>query len=163
MCSSANLDWVRALGADEVLDYTQVDIFKSGCYDVIFDSVGKSEFRQARRALKAGGQYLTTVLSARILWQNLWSSKFGAYRARFAATGLRSAEQKQRDLDILLGLVKAEALKVVIDRVYPLEEIQEAHRYVDRGHKKGNVVVTMAPELKALPQTQGAQSLSRAE
>lgn len=163
VCSSANLEWVRALGAEQVLDYTQDAIFESGSYDIIFDSVGKSEFREAQRALKAGGQYLTTVLSGKILWQNLWTSKFGAYRARFAATGLRNPQQKQQDLNTLLQLVKDEALKVVIDRIYPLEDIQHAHRYVDQGHKKGNVVVTLAPELKALSENQQGQRFGQAE
>ena len=154
VCSSGNMEWVRALGAERVLDYTQDKLFESGNYDIIFDSVGKSEFSEARRALKAGGQYLTTVLSGKVLWQNLWTSRFGAHRARFAATGLRNPQQKQQDLNTLLSLIQAEALKVVIDRIYALEDIQDAHRYVDQGHKKGNVVVTIAPELKVLSEHQ---------
>lgn len=154
VCSSANVEWVRALGADQVLDYTQDNLFESGSYDIIFDSVGKSEFREARRALKAGGQYLTTVLSGKILCQTLWTSLFGAHRARFAATGLRNPQQKQQDLNTLRQWVKDDVLKVVLDRIYPLEAIQHAHRYVDQGHKKGNVVVTLAPELKALSENQ---------
>lgn len=142
VCSQANVDWVRELGADRVIDYTQEDFLKTGdTYDIVFDSVGKSRFAAAKQILRPGGQYLTTVLSLKILWQGFWSARRGKVRARFAATGLRTPEQKQADLNQILEQIQQGHLKAVVDRVYGFSAIREAHAYVDRGHKKGNVVV----------------------
>ena len=145
--SGANLHWVKALGADQVIDYTQTNLQTlPQHFDVVFDTVGKSSFVEARKLLKAGGLYLTTVLGLKILWQSLLSSRWGQQKARFVATGLRSPQQKQQDLDQILALWESGALQVVIDRIYPFEALQEAHAYVDRGHKKGNVVVAISAE-----------------
>ncbi|HEX9921461.1 MAG TPA: NAD(P)-dependent alcohol dehydrogenase [Anaerolineae bacterium] len=144
VCSTANVDLVKSLGADKVIDYTKEDFTRTGqTYDIIFDTVGKSSFSQSKRALKPGGIYLTTVITPAILGQMLWTSKFGSKKAKILFAGLRSVSEKNEDLAFFLELVEAGALKPVIDRRYPLEQIAEAHRYVDTGHKKGNVVITV--------------------
>jgi len=145
VCSTANVALVKSLGADYVIDYKKDDFTKTGeTYDIIFDSVGKSSFSKAKRALKQNGIYLTTVISGAILPQMLWTSKFGKKKAMIVFAGLRSTTDKNAYLNLLLELVEAGKYRPVIDRCYPLEQIAEAHRYVDTGHKKGNVVITVA-------------------
>jgi NADPH:quinone reductase-like Zn-dependent oxidoreductase len=144
VCSAANLELVKSLGADEVIDYTKDDFTQTGqTYDVIFDAVGKSSFSRCKGALNDGGIYLSTASTLGIVLQTLWTSKFGNTRAIVAFTGLRPAREKAKDLQFLKGLVESGAMQAVIDRRYPLEQTAEAHRYVDTGHKKGSVVVTV--------------------
>ena len=144
VCSTVNVDLVRSLGADVVVDYTSENFTESGqTYDVVFDTVGKSSFRRCKRVLKGGGVYLTTVVTPAILWQMLWTSKLGSKQAKIVFAGLRSVREKNADLAFLLELVAARTLRPVIDRCYPLEQIADAHRYVDTGRKKGNVVITV--------------------
>jgi NADPH:quinone reductase-like Zn-dependent oxidoreductase len=144
VCSTANVELVKSLGADVVIDYKQEDFTKTGqTYDIVFDTVGKSSFSRCKRVLKQGGIYLTTVLTPAILLQMLWTAKFGSKKAKIVFAGLRSTSEKNEDLAFLLALVEAGALKPVIDRCYPLEQIAEAHRYVETGHKKGSVVITV--------------------
>lgn len=143
--STANVALVKSLGADYVIDYTKEDFTQMDeTYDIIFDTVGKSSFSKAKGSLKQGGIYLTTVISGAILPQMLWTSKFGNKKAMIVFAGLRSKSEKNGYLSLLLELVEAGKFKPVIDRHYPLEEIAEAHRYVDTGRKKGNVVITLA-------------------
>ena len=142
VCSTANVDLVRSLGADVVVDYTKEDFTGTDqTYDVVFDTVGKSSFRRCKRVLKGGGVYLTTVVTPAILWQMLWTSKLGSKQAKVVFAGLRSVRAKHDDLAFLLELVATGALRPVIDRCYPLDQIADAHRYVDTGRKKGNVVI----------------------
>ncbi|MEM7349045.1 MAG: NAD(P)-dependent alcohol dehydrogenase [Chloroflexota bacterium] len=141
VCSTTNVDLVKALGADVVIDYTNSDFTKNNdSYDVIFDAVGKSSFSQCKEALKQGGVYLTTVPSLAIMGQMLWTSKIGSKKAVFAATGLSQNKEK---LDFLKAMLEEGTLKSVVDRRYSLEQIVEAHRYVETGHKKGNVIITL--------------------
>ncbi|MFZ6029598.1 MAG: NAD(P)-dependent alcohol dehydrogenase [Chloroflexota bacterium] len=120
VCSTANLDLVKSLGATHVLDYTRQDFTQQGrTYDVVFDAVAKFPPAQARQALKPGGVYLNV------------------HRDTRPTTG----QTRFQEIDELKDLLEAGHFKPVIDRVYPLEQIVEAHRYVDQGHKKGNVVV----------------------
>jgi len=138
VCSTANLGLVRALGAAHVVDYTEEDFTRSGLtYDVIFDAVGKLPFSPCRKSLTAAGVYLTVFPRLEALLSAPWAGQ----KARFAATGLRSATQKAGDLRVINDLIEAGRFRAVIDRRYPLAQIAEAHRYVDTGHKKGNVVV----------------------
>jgi NADPH:quinone reductase-like Zn-dependent oxidoreductase len=149
VCSTTNLELVKSLGADKVIDYTKEDFTQSGeTYDVIFDAVGKSSYSRCKSSLKERGIYLTTVPTLAIVLQMLWTSMIGNKKAIFAATGLRPASEKAKDLIFLKELIEAGKLKAVIDRRYPLEQISEAHRYVEKGHKKGNVVITVAPDDK---------------
>jgi len=150
VCSTANLEMVQSLGADQVIDYTQEDFTENGkTYNIIFDTVGKCSFSGCKGSLTESGVYLTTVPMPRTMLQVLWTSIAGGKKAKFAATGLRSAEKKTKDLLFLKELIEAGKIKAVIDRRYSLEQIAEAHRYVEQGHKKGNVVITVEHSSKA--------------
>lgn len=129
VCSTANLDMVRALGAEQVIDYTREDFADRGeQYDVVFDAVDKLSPAHGKKTLKPGGRYLNVGKDS----------------------GSES-DLKQTDLVFLKELCAAGELKAVIDRRYPLEQIVEAHRYVESGHKKGNVVITLDHEGAAAP------------
>jgi NADPH:quinone reductase-like Zn-dependent oxidoreductase len=144
VCSAANTDLVERLGAEAVLDYTTTDFTRIGtAYDVVFDVAGTSSFTRSRRVLRGGGVYLTTAPSPAILLQMPWTARFGSRRAMVAFTGLRGAAAKCADLSYLAGLADAGALVPVVDTCYPLADIADAYRHVDRGHKRGNVIVTM--------------------
>jgi NADPH:quinone reductase-like Zn-dependent oxidoreductase len=145
VCSTSNRELVASLGADAVIDYTTEDFTRGGRqYDVIFDAVGKRSFAKCRRALAAGGIYLTTVPSPAILLAKAWTARFGKRRAGIAFTGLRDPAEKADDLAFLTALVEAGSLVPVIDRRYPLEQIALAHEYVDTGRKRGSVVITVS-------------------
>jgi NADPH:quinone reductase-like Zn-dependent oxidoreductase len=143
VCSTANLEWVKSLGADQVIDYTHEDFTQNGrTYDIIFDTIGKCSFSECQGSLTDGGIYLTTVPTPVIMLQALWPAKRGK-KVKFVAAGLRPASEKIKDLIFLTELIEAGKIKPVIDRCYPLEQMTEAHRYVEQGHKKGNVVITV--------------------
>jgi len=143
VCSAANLDWVLALGASQVMDYTRAGFaLNRSAYDIIFDTVGKLSYSACKASLADDGLYLTTVPTPEGLLQALSPVRRGK-RVKFMAAGLRPAQAKAKDLAFLTGLIEAGQFKPVIDRLYPLEQIAEAHRYVALGHKKGNVVITL--------------------
>ena len=138
--STRKLDMLRSIGADQVIDYAQEDFTKSRkTYDVIFDIVGKGSFSGCIRSLKKKGIYLLAnpglSSSVRGRWISMTSSK---------KVIVEMASYRIEDLIILKELIEAEKIKSVIDRGYPLEQTVEAHRYVETGHKKGNVVITVA-------------------
>ncbi len=145
VCSSANAELVKSLGADKVIDYKLEDFTKNtAAYDIIFDTIGKSTFSRCKRSLRPGGIYLTTVLTMKILLQMLRTSKMGSKKAVIAFTGLRPAAEKAKDLAFLREFIETGKLRPVIDRSFFLDQIAEAHRYVDQGHKKGNVIISVA-------------------
>jgi NADPH:quinone reductase-like Zn-dependent oxidoreductase len=144
VCSTANLEMVKSLGADKVIDYTKEDFTKTGqTYDMIYDTVGKSSFSRCKGSLRENGVYLSPVLSLPLLFQMIWTSKVGNKKAKFSATGLRPPSELRVLLNELKEAIEAEKIKSVIDRSYPLEQTAEAHRYIDKGHKRGNVVITV--------------------
>jgi NADPH:quinone reductase-like Zn-dependent oxidoreductase len=144
VCSTRNLELVRSLGADHVIDYTQEDFTKSGrTYDVIFDAVSKSSFSRCRDSLKENGLYLVTVPSVTVLLQALWSSRRGGKQVK-----MEGAPAKIENLVFLKELVEAGRLRTVIDRRYALEQTAEAFRYVEKGRKRGHVVITVVEDSK---------------
>lgn len=144
VCSPANLEWVKSLGTDWVIDYTQEDFTENGkTYNIIFDTVGKRSFSECKGSLTDEGIYLATVPTPVIMLQASWFAKSGGKKTKFAAAGLGPASEKIKDLVFLTELIEAGKIKPVIDRRYPLEQMAEAHRYVEKGHKKGNVVITV--------------------
>ncbi|WP_254525999.1 NAD(P)-dependent alcohol dehydrogenase [Natrinema caseinilyticum] len=144
VCSTGNVDLVRSLGADAVIDYTTTDVAGTGeAYDVIFDAVGKGSFAQFENALNPGGLYMTTVPSVAILLDMARTRLFGDRRAVFAATGMKPIGVRKKYLGELRELLDSGEIRSVIGRRYPLAEIVEAHRYVDTGHKRGTAVVTI--------------------
>ena len=147
VCSTANLDLVKSLGADEVVDYTKEDFSMAGrVYDIVFDTVGKSGFSRSLKALKRGGFYVRVGASggmASILGSMLrgtWISITGAAKVTGGV-----ARGTLEDQCFLKGLIELGTLRTVIDRRYPLEQIAEAYRYVETGHKKGHVVIVLEP------------------
>jgi NADPH:quinone reductase-like Zn-dependent oxidoreductase len=137
--SGEKLEMLRSLGAEAVIDYTKTDFSTyQQNFDVIFDVVGKSHFGRSIRALKENGRYL---LANPKLWQMMWAKR--AARKSGREIFHQTANPTVKDLEILTGLIEAGKLKTVIDRRYPLEEIAEAHRYVESGQKMGNVVISV--------------------
>jgi NADPH:quinone reductase-like Zn-dependent oxidoreductase len=141
VCSTANVELVKSLGADKVIDYTREDFTQNGeTYDVIVDIVvGKTSFSRYKNSLKPKGLYLAVAGGLQEGVQMLWTSITGGKKVIFV-----SSTERKEDLVFLKDLVEAGKLKPVIDRRYPLEQTAEAHRYVDTGHKKGSVVITVA-------------------
>ena len=139
VCSTKNLELVKSLGADRVIDYTKEDFTKNGqTYHVIFDAVGKHSFKRSRDSLEPGGVYLPTD-GAENLILALWPSRTGAKRVVFQIP----PRQTKQDVLFLKELVEAGKFRPVIDRCYPLEDVIEAARYVETEHKTGNVVLTV--------------------
>ena len=114
-------------------------MYKRQTYDIVFDAVGKLPFSRCRTSLAEHGVYLTVVPGLGALLSAPWAKQ----KIRFAATGLRPASHKAEDLRFINGLIEAGQFKAVIDRCYPLDQIARAHRYVEAGHKKGNVVIDL--------------------
>src|SRR5438309_3169608 len=138
VCSTKNLELVKSLGADAVIDYTQEDFTKNGqTYDVIFDAVGKLSFRRCKGSLKPGGSYLATD-GFRNLLLALRPWGIGHKKVRFA-----SSMPTKKDIVLIKGLIDAGKYRAVIDRRYPLEDVVEATRYVETEQKTGNVVLTV--------------------
>ncbi len=151
VCSGSNMELVLSLGADRVIDYTLEDFAKSNNqWDIIFDTVGKSSFSKCEPVLTPKGYYLSTVPACETIFQMLWTSLRDGKKAKLAATGLRPAEDQISDMEFFRGLIEAGELKTIIDRSYPLEQIVDAHRYVETGHKIGNVVIAMGHEHSAV-------------
>jgi NADPH:quinone reductase-like Zn-dependent oxidoreductase len=135
VCSTSNIEMVKSLGADKVIDYTKEDFTKRGqTYDAIFDTVMKTSFSRCKSSLKQRGVYITVDWP---LFQALWTSILSSRKIVFGIA------KRIEDLSFLRELIEAGKIKSVIDKRYPLEQTAEAHKYVDEGHKKGNVVITL--------------------
>ena len=140
VCSSMNLELVKSLGADKVIDYIKQDFTQTGeTYDIIMDIVpGKVSFSRCKNSLKPNGQYLAVAGGLREMRDMLRTSITGGRKVIFG-----TPSERKEELVFVKELVEAGKLRPLIDRCYPLEQIAEAHRYVDKGHKKGNVVITV--------------------
>jgi NADPH:quinone reductase-like Zn-dependent oxidoreductase len=142
VCSTRNVELVRSLGADEVVDYLVEDLAKNGqTYDAIIDAVDKYSFRRGRRSLKPGGLYIATDGLRNLFWV-VWSWRIGHARLKFAGAGART----KKDVLFLKELIEAGHFRAVIDRRYPMDQVVEAHRYVATWQKAGNVVLTISGE-----------------
>ncbi|MFP7571753.1 NAD(P)-dependent alcohol dehydrogenase [Marivita sp. S2033] len=141
-CSARNASFVASLGAAHVVDYANEEVMKSGAgYDVIFDTLGVVSFSAARPALAKAGRYLCPVLTVGRLPAILLSRVVGRKRALFAAVGLEKPQSLRDMLSEILTKIEQDHIIPVIDRVFPLSDLVEAHAYVEAGHKRGNVVV----------------------
>ncbi len=145
VCGPASIALVKSLGADHVIDYTLKDFTKGASkYHVIYDTVGKSSFARSKKVLTENGTYLSPVLNLTLLFQMMFTAIFGTKKALFSATGLRPVTELLPLLQEITKLMASGHLKTIIDKRFPLEKTAEAHRYVDTGHKKGNVVIVLA-------------------
>jgi NADPH:quinone reductase-like Zn-dependent oxidoreductase len=139
VCSSANLELVRSLGAHHVVDYTREDFTQNGeTYDVIMDAVGTAPFSRSQSSLSEGGRLLSLVAGLPEMLQIPWVSMISNKQVIAGPAAVRVG-----DLQALADLAEAGSFKPVVDRHYPFEQIAEAHRYVDSGRKKGNVIITL--------------------
>ncbi len=143
VCSTSNLEWVKALGADEVLDYSQADFTKQGKqYDIIYDTVGKRSYWSCKKALTKTGMFVgENPFKARFqLLQMVW-----ALLTKDKQFGTHLTSHNAKDLELIRDLVEAGRLKPHIEKVYPLEQIAEAHRHGESGHTKGKIVIEVIP------------------
>ncbi len=144
VCSSKKIDLIQSLGADKVIDYTQEDFTQNGeTYDIIFDTVGSSSFSRCKSSLNPRGLYLTTVPTLEMIPHMLNPFSSSGRSIKFAATALRSTSKQLVDLAIINQIIEEGKYIPVIDKVFPLEEIPQAHKYVKEGHKIGDVVITI--------------------
>ena len=141
-CSARNAALLHSLGADTVIDYHTADpLAQGGNYDVIFDTLGVASFGASKPALAAYGRYVCPVLGLRLLRDTLLSRMAGRKTASFAAAGMLKPEEHRAQMGEVLQLVQQGRFAPVMDRSYPLADLVEAHRYVETGRKRGNVVV----------------------
>jgi NADPH:quinone reductase-like Zn-dependent oxidoreductase len=137
VCSATNAEMVKSLGADKVIDYTKEDFTKTDeRYDFVFDVVGKTTFLQCKGILKQKGIYLENNLELKDILIMMWRSLVGGKKIK-GGVSIESAE----NLNFFIELIESGKLKPVIDRTFPLEKTAEAFRYVELGHKKGNVII----------------------
>jgi NADPH:quinone reductase-like Zn-dependent oxidoreductase len=144
VCGTPRLEYVKSLGADKVIDYTKEDFIKNGeTYDLIYDILGKSSFARCKGSLTKNGRYLLASFKMGKVFQMLATSIVGSKKVICAI-----ASEKQEDMTLLKELVEAGKIKTVIDKCYPLEKTAEAHRYVEEGLKKGQIVLTLGQSNK---------------
>lgn len=144
VCSTSSEELVKSIGADNVINYTKEDFTKSGeKYDIIFDAVGKSTFSECKNSLSPNGKFLEAGITLKVFPSVISTSIFGSKKALIMATGLRPPSERTKDLNFIRELVEENKIKSVIDKTFPFEQIVEAHRFVDKGHKKGNVIIVI--------------------
>ncbi|MEO0664431.1 MAG: NAD(P)-dependent alcohol dehydrogenase, partial [Pseudomonadota bacterium] len=140
--SARNHELLTSLGAHHVIDYRAEDpLAAGGEYDIVFDTLGIASFGPARKALRDGGRYICPVLGLRLLRDMAISRLTGSRRALFAAAGMEKPATHREEFEEILGLVRDGRFAPVMDRSYPLGDLVEAHRYMETGRKRGNVVV----------------------
>ena len=141
VCSTVNIDLVKSLGADTVIDYTKEDFTQNDeMYDVIFDTVNKISFSRSLKSLNKNGLLILSAAGMSYMFQGFWTSMTSSKKV---ITGLIS--HNAENILFLKKLIETYKLKPVIDKTYPLEQIAEAHAYVEKGHKKGNVAISLEP------------------
>jgi NADPH:quinone reductase-like Zn-dependent oxidoreductase len=139
VCSTSNLEMVQELGADKVIDYTKEEFSQNGeRYDIIFDTPGKTSFAGVKDSLKENGLYLAAAGGVREFVQMAWTALSGDKKVIAG-----QASEHQEDMVFLKELIETGKIKPVVGRTYPNEQIVDAHRYLDTGHKRGNVVITI--------------------
>jgi NADPH:quinone reductase-like Zn-dependent oxidoreductase len=139
VCGKPRLDFVKALGADKVIDYTKDDFTQNGeAYDLIFDILGKTPFSRGKDSLIPIGRLMYASFKLKQLFEMLRTSRTGGRKVICALSG-----EKLEDLILIKELIEAGKIKSIVDRCYPLEEAAEAHRYVESGQKMGSVVITV--------------------
>lgn len=144
VCSTRNLDLVKSLGADNIIDYTQNDFTKNGkTYDVIYDTIGKSSFSKCKNSLTERGAYISPVLGFPLLFQMMKTAIFGGKKALFSATGTLPVATIRTFLQEIKELMEIGKLRSVIDKQYTLEQLAEAHRYIETGRKIENIVLSI--------------------
>jgi NADPH:quinone reductase-like Zn-dependent oxidoreductase len=142
VCGTPRLEYVSALGADEVIDYTVEDFTQRGeTYDLVIDILGVSSFAQVKGILREGGRYLRVSFKMKQLLEMLWTSITGGKKVLCVMSG-----ESPEDLEYVRTLVEAGDMRSIVDRAFPLEETAEAHRYVESGQKKGAVAITVLSE-----------------
>ena len=140
VCGTPRLEFVKSLGADKVIDYTKEDFTQNGeTYDLIFDILGRSSFSKLKRSLKPNGIYLLASFKMKALLQMLWTSITGSKQKVICAF----ANETPESLVFVKKLVEEGKIKAIVDKSFPMEQAAEAHRYVEDGHKQGNVVITI--------------------
>jgi NADPH:quinone reductase-like Zn-dependent oxidoreductase len=140
VCSRPRLEFVKSLGADKVIDYSKEDFTQNGeTYDLVFDILGRSSFSKLKRSLKPNGIYLLASFKIKALLQMLWTSIMGSKQKVICTF----ADETSESLVFVKGLVEEGKIKAIVDKCFPMEQAAEAHRYVEEGHKKGNVVITI--------------------
>ncbi len=142
VCGTPRLDFVKALGADKVIDYTRQDFTQNGeTYDVILDVLGKSSFVRCKNSLTPNGCYLLASFKMKQVFRMLWTSRMSSKKVMCVLSSY-----KREDLIFIKGLVEAGKIKSIIDRCYPLEQTADAHRYMEAGQKRGHVIITVAQD-----------------
>jgi NADPH:quinone reductase-like Zn-dependent oxidoreductase len=144
VCSTDNLALVKSLGADHVIDYTKEDFTQNkNQYDIIFDTVNKRSFSVCKKSLTKDGVYLTTVIGFSFLFQLMWTRFFSRKKAKSSVTGMLPVKQRLAYLKALKTVIGEGKLKSTLDQTFPLERLADAHAYVEKGHKKGQLVITV--------------------
>jgi NADPH:quinone reductase-like Zn-dependent oxidoreductase len=144
VCGTPRLDYVKSLGADHVIDYTKDDFTESGeTYDYIFGGLGRTSYSKLKNSLNPNGRYVLTSFKMRQIGQMLWSKLFGNKKVNCVLL-----PEKGKDLRALKELIEEGKLKAIIDKSFTLEQMAEAHRYVEEGHHKGQVVITVGTNIK---------------
>lgn len=139
VCSTPRIEFVKSLGADKVIDYTKEEFSQNGeTYDLIFDILGRSSFARCKGSLKPNGRYLLASFKMKAVGQMLWTSMIGSKKV---ICGM--ALEKREDLIFIKELIEAGKLKAIIDKRFPLAQTAEAHHYIEKGHKKGSIVLAV--------------------
>ena len=141
VCGTPRLEFVKALGADKVIDYTQEDFTQNGeTYDIIFDIFNKTSFRRCKNSLEKNGRYILASFGMRQVLQMLRTKLIGSKKVICSMAF-------HEDLDSVKELIEAGKIKAIIDKIFPFGQTAEAHRYVEEGHKKGHIVISVVEEL----------------